>query len=207
LYHLIFSGGLVKRLFDIVVSLSALILLSPVFLFLVWQVREQLGRPVLFKQARPGLCGRPFTLIKFRTMTDERDSDGQLLPDPQRLNEFGRFLRSTSLDELPELWNVLRGDMSIVGPRLLLLDYLGKYTSEQSRRHEVRPGLTGWAQVCGRNSLSWEERFECDVWYLDNQSLWLDLKIIVRTIGVVLRRAGITQEGHVTMEPFRGSVD
>ena len=196
-----------KRIFDILVSFSALVLLSPVFLYLVWRVQVQLGRPVLFRQVRPGLYGRPFELIKFRTMTDERDSDGNLLSDSERLNDFGRFLRSTSLDELPELWNVLRGDMSIVGPRPLLMDYLGKYTREQSRRHEVRPGLTGWAQVCGRNKLSWEERFECDVWYVDNRSFWLDLKIIFRTIGVVIRRSGVAQDGHVTMEPFQGRID
>ena len=198
---------MVKRIFDILVSFSALVLLSPVFLYLVWRVQVQLGRPVLFRQVRPGLYGRPFELIKFRTMTDERDSDGNLLSDSERLNDFGRFLRSSSLDELPELWNVLRGDMSIVGPRPLLMDYLGKYTREQSRRHEVRPGLTGWAQVCGRNKLSWEERFECDVWYVDNRSFWLDLKIIFRTIGVVIRRSGVAQDGHVTMEPFQGRID
>jgi len=193
-----------KRLFDVIASAVLLIVLSPLMLVIAALVWVNLGTPVIFKQVRPGLHGRPFTLYKFRTMTDARDENGRLLPDEQRLTKFGRFLRSTSLDELPELFNVLKGDMSLVGPRPLLMEYLPLYTPEQARRHEVRPGITGWAQVNGRNAISWEEKFKYDVWYVDNWSLWLDLKILFMTIVAVLRRNGISAEGHATMPVFRG---
>lgn len=198
---------MVKRLFDVVVSALLLIVLAPVILLLAFLVRLFLGSPVLFKQVRPGLHGRPFTMYKFRTMTDERDDQGRLLPDEQRLTRLGRFLRSTSLDELPELFNVLKGDMSLVGPRPLLMEYLPLYTPEQARRHEVRPGITGWAQVNGRNAITWEEKFKYDVWYVDNWSFWLDIKILLLTILAVLRREGISAEGHATMPVFRGQGD
>lgn len=194
-----------KRFFDIVLSFTALVILSPLIAILAWQVRRKLGQSVLFRQTRPGLHARHFELIKFRTMTDERDADDNLLPDSDRLPPFGQFLRSTSLDELPELWNVLKGDMSLVGPRPLLMEYLDLYTPEQARRHEVRPGITGWAQVNGRNALTWDEKFEFDVWYVDNRSMWLDIKILFMTIARVLRRDAISHDGHVTMEKFRGS--
>ena len=193
-----------KRLFDIVVAALLLVLLSPLLLAVACMVKVSLGSPVLFKQVRPGLHGRPFTMYKFRTMTDARDAQGRLLPDERRLTKFGRFLRSTSLDELPELFNVLKGDMSLVGPRPLLMEYLPLYTPEQARRHEVRPGITGWAQVNGRNAISWEEKFEHDVWYVDNRSLWLDIKILWLTLLTVARREGISTQGHVTMPPFQG---
>lgn len=193
-----------KRLFDIVVAALLLVLLSPLLLAVACMVKVSLGSPVLFKQVRPGLHGRPFTMYKFRTMTDARDAQGRLLPDERRLTKFGRFLRSTSLDELPELFNVLKGDMSLVGPRPLLMEYLPLYTPEQARRHEVRPGITGWAQVNGRNAISWEEKFEHDVWYVDNRSLWLDIKILWLTLLTVARREGISAQGHVTMPPFQG---
>src|SRR5690606_14191037 len=196
---------MVKRLFDIVVSTFLLGILSPVMLLLAVLVRMSLGSPVIFKQVRPGLHGKPFTMYKFRTMTDARDAHGRLLPDEQRLTKLGRFLRSTSLDELPELFNVLKGDMSLVGPRPLLMEYLPLYTPEQARRHNVRPGMTGWAQVNGRNALSWEEKFEYDVWYVDNWSFWLDIKILWMTLVAVLRREGISADGHATMPPFTGS--
>jgi lipopolysaccharide/colanic/teichoic acid biosynthesis glycosyltransferase len=195
----------VKRLFDIIASFLILFLLSPLLTILAWQVHRKLGSPVFFRQSRPGLRGRPFQLIKFRTMTNEHDVEGNLLPDSERLPPFGRFLRSASLDELPELWNVLKGDMSLVGPRPLLMEYLDLYTDEQARRHEVRPGITGWAQVNGRNALSWEVKFKLDVWYVDNQSLWLDLKILLMTLAKVIRREGVSHAGHATMEKFRGS--
>jgi lipopolysaccharide/colanic/teichoic acid biosynthesis glycosyltransferase len=195
----------VKRLTDIALSSIGLLLLAPLILVLAVLVRVRLGSPVLFRQERPGLHGTPFTILKFRTMTDECDESGNLLPDDQRLTRFGRFLRASSMDELPELWNVLRGDMSLVGPRPLLMEYLPLYTPEQARRNEVRPGITGWAQVNGRNALSWEEKFKLDVWYVDNQSLWLDLKILFLTVMKVLVREGISGEGHATMERFRGS--
>jgi lipopolysaccharide/colanic/teichoic acid biosynthesis glycosyltransferase len=195
----------VKRLMDIALSSIGLLLLAPLILVLVVLVRVRLGSPVLFRQERPGLYGRPFIILKFRTMTDECDESGNLLPDDQRLTRFGRFLRASSMDELPELWNVLRGDMSLVGPRPLLMEYLPLYTTEQARRNEVRPGITGWAQVNGRNALNWEEKFKLDVWYVDNQSLWLDLKILFLTVKKVLVREGISGEGHATMERFRGS--
>ncbi len=194
-----------KRLLDLTLAGAGLIVLSPLLLILAILVRARLGGPVLFRQERPGLGGKPFTLYKFRTMTDARGPDGAPLPDAARLTPFGRFLRSTSLDELPELWNVLVGDMSLVGPRPLLSEYLPLYTPEQARRHEVRPGITGWAQVNGRNSLSWEERFALDVWYVDRCSLWLDLRILARTALMVLRREGVSAEGHATMPRFTGS--
>ncbi len=194
-----------KRLLDLVLVIPALILLAPVLACVALLVRLRLGSPVLFRQERPGIHGKPFTIMKFRTMTDARDDAGKLLPDDQRLTRFGRWLRSTSLDELPELFNVLKGDMSLVGPRPLRMRYLSRYTPTQMRRHEVRPGLTGWAQVNGRNTLSWEERFELDVWYVDHQTMWLDLHIIALTVQKVLKREGISQQGHVTMTEFKGS--
>lgn len=190
---------------DIVLSLSALILLSPV-MFVVWcLVRIKLGSPAIFKQERPGLNGKVFKLYKFRTMTDERDENGELLPDEVRLTKFGKALRSTSLDELPELWNIVKGDMSIVGPRPLLAKYLPLYSERQARRHEVRPGFTGLAQVKGRNSISWEEKFEWDVWYVDNITFGSDIKIILSTVKVVLKKDGISSGTSATMEEFRGS--
>ncbi len=195
----------VKRLVDIMVSALGIVVLSPVFLIIGLLVALDLGRPVLFVQERIGLYGKPFYLYKFRTMRDAVSPSGELLPDAQRLTRFGRILRSTSLDELPELINVLVGQMSLVGPRPLLPKYLDRYTSEQARRHEVKPGITGWAQVNGRNSLTWEERFRLDVWYVDNWSILLDLKILLMTIITVIRREGISSEGHATMAEFRGS--
>ena len=195
----------VKRVFDLVVATVAGFVLSPVLALLTLLVRRKLGHPVLFTQQRPGLHGRPFTLVKFRTMTDERGFDGSLLPDELRLPPFGRFLRSTSLDELPELWNVIRGDMSLVGPRPLLMDYLDRYSPRQARRHEVRPGITGWAQVNGRNVPSWQERLEMDVWYVENRSFRLDLRILLRTVVAVVRRDGVTAEGHATVPYFAGN--
>ncbi len=194
-----------KRLIDVVVAGAGLVVLSPVLAVVGVLVRRRLGSPVLFRQTRPGLHGRPFTMLKFRTMTDARDAGGALLPDAERLPPFGQFLRSTSLDELPELWNVLRGDMSLVGPRPLLTRYLPLYSARQARRHEVRPGITGLAQVSGRNTLGWDERFELDVWYVENRSLALDLRILSRTIARVVRRDGVSAEGHATMPPFEGS--
>jgi len=193
-----------KRLLDILLAALGLALLWPLLAVLALAVWSSVGRPVLFRQARPGLHGRPFEIIKFRTMTDERDVEGTLLPEAKRLTRMGRFLRSTSLDELPELWNVLKGDMSLVGPRPLLPSYLPLYSERQARRHEVRPGLTGWAQVNGRNTLGWAERLEMDVWYVENRSLLLDLRILAMTVWKVLRRDGVSQEGHVTMEQFKG---
>lgn len=194
-----------KRLLDILLAGSALIALSGPLLVLSLLVRSRLGRPVLFKQVRPGLGGQPFTMYKFRTMTDERGEDGELLPDALRLTPFGKFLRSTSLDELPELWNVLRGDMSLIGPRPLLMSYLPLYNERQYRRHEVRPGITGWAQVNGRNTLSWDEKFEHDVWYVENRNLWIDLRILLITIQKVVKRDGISANGEATMPKFMGS--
>ena len=194
-----------KKIFDVTVALGALAILSPVLGVVAIIVRAQLGAPVLFCQTRPGLQGKPFSILKFRTMTNARDAQGNLLPDAQRLTRFGRFLRSTSLDELPELFNVLRGDMSLVGPRPLLMAYLPLYSAEQARRHEVRPGITGWAQVNGRNALSWEEKFAMDVWYVDHRSLWLDMKILVLTVRKVLARDGISAAGEATMPRFTGS--
>ncbi|MBI2747502.1 MAG: sugar transferase [Burkholderiales bacterium] len=193
-----------KRLFDLIVAISALAVLALPLLVLYAMVRRQLGSPVLFRQVRPGLRGRPFMMVKFRTMTDERGPDGELLPDARRLTAFGRFMRASSLDELPELWNVLRGEMSLVGPRPLLMEYLPLYSPEQARRHEVRPGITGWAQVNGRNAVSWEERFKLDVWYVDHRSLWLDLRILWLTVRKVLVREGISAQGEATMPRFTG---
>ncbi len=194
----------VKRGVDVVVAAVALVVLSPVLAVLAWQVARRLGRPVLFRQVRPGRGERPFTLVKFRTMTDERGPDGALLPDADRLTPFGQWLRSTSLDELPELVNVLRGQMSLVGPRPLLMEYLDRYSPTQRRRHEVRPGITGWAQVNGRNVAAWEDQLAMDVWYVEHRSAWLDLRILARTVWQVVRRSGISQEGHATREPFGG---
>lgn len=200
-----YNRTMLKRLVDIVASAAVLVVLSPVLAVTALLVCIKLGSPVLFRQVRPGLDERPFGLIKFRSMTDARDAHGELLPDARRLPRFGRWLRSTSLDELPELWNVLRGDMSLVGPRPLLMQYLPLYSSEQRRRHEVRPGLTGLAQVEGRNALTWDEKFAADVRYVDCQSLWLDLTIIARTVTMILRRDGISAPGEATMPPFTGA--
>lgn len=194
-----------KRAFDFAFSIAALVLLSPLFFVLAILVRSFLGKPVLFRQDRPGLDAKSLTLLKFRTMTDARDAQGQLLPDAQRLTALGRFLRSTSLDELPELINVIRGEMSLVGPRPLLPQYLDRYTTEQMRRHEVKPGITGWAQIHGRNALDWNDKLALDLWYVDHQSFWLDLRILAKTVGHVLRREGIAQPGHVTMPEFLGT--
>jgi lipopolysaccharide/colanic/teichoic acid biosynthesis glycosyltransferase len=196
---------MIKRILDILVSALALILLAPILVIISLQVFRKLGSPVLFRQNRPGLHGKSFIMLKFRTMTSELNSEGKLLPDAVRLTPFGYILRSSSLDELPELWNVLKGDMSLVGPRPLLMEYLPLYSPEQARRHEVRPGITGWAQVNGRNALSWEEKFRLDVWYVDNQSLWLDLKILFFTVKKVLLRDGISAAGETTMPRFTGS--
>ncbi|MQX54379.1 sugar transferase [Alcanivorax sediminis] len=193
-----------KRLMDIVGALCGLLVLGPLILLLALLVRVKLGSPVLFRQVRPGMDGRPFAMAKFRTMTDARDASGDLLPDADRLTGIGQFLRSSSLDELPELWNVLKGDMSLVGPRPLLMEYLPLYSDRQARRHEVRPGITGWAQINGRNALSWEDKFELDVWYVDNRTLWLDVKILFLTMWKVVRRDGISQEGEATMSRFEG---
>lgn len=197
---------MIKRLIDITASSVALITLSPVLAVTAWKVKKNLGSPVLFKQTRPGLNGKPFEMIKFRTMKDATDKEGNLLSDSERLTPFGQKLRSTSLDELPELWNVLRGDMSLVGPRPLLMEYLPLYDSEQARRHNVRPGVTGYAQVNGRNAISWEQKFALDTWYVDNQSLWLDIKILAKTVKQVLIKDGINAEGEATMSKFTGSI-
>ena len=196
-----------KRLIDIVAAMLGLILLSPVIVATALVVRRRLGSPVLFRQRRPGLHGQPFTLVKFRTMRDDRDADGRLLDDAQRLTQTGRRLRSTSLDELPELWNVVRGEMSLVGPRPLLTSYLDRYSPEQARRHAARPGITGWSQVNGRNAAPWEDRLAMDVWYVDHWSLYLDLRILARTVRSVLRREGISAEGHATVAEFVGTPD
>ena len=194
-----------KRLFDFFASLLGLLLLALPLLGMIWLIRRKLGSPVFFRQVRPGMNGKPFEMVKFRTMTDKRGPDGQLLPDAQRLTHFGRFLRSSSLDELPELWNVLKGDMSLVGPRPLLMEYLPLYSPEQARRHEVRPGVTGWAQINGRNAINWEDKFKLDTWYVDNKSLWLDIKILWLTVKKVLVREGISAVGEATMSKFTGS--
>lgn len=198
---------MVKRLFDFVMASFGLVVLSPVLAVLAWQIRKKLGSPVLFRQTRPGLHGKPFQMVKFRTMRDAIGVDGQPLPDSERMTPFGSFLRSASLDELPELWNVLKGEMSLVGPRPLLMEYLPLYSPEQARRHEVRPGVTGWAQINGRNALSWEEKFRLDVWYVDNRSFWLDLKILALTVKKVFVREGISAAGEVTAAKFTGSGD
>ena len=196
-----------KRLFDIAVSAVALVLLSPIMLVVALMVRSKLGSPVLFRQVRPGLNGKPFTLVKFRTMRDAQDRSGRPLPDEERLISFGRTLRSTSLDELPELWNVLKGDMSLVGPRPLLMQYLERYSPEQARRHDVRPGLTGWTQVKGRNALNWPEKLMLDIWYVDNRSFLLDLRIMAMTVKQLFARQGISHEGSETMPEFMGDPD
>ena len=198
---------LVKRLLDIIIAAAALVLLSPVLLLLAWQIRRKLGTPVLFRQVRPGRGGIPFVMYKFRTMRDAADENGRPLPDAERLTPFGRKLRAASLDELPELWNVLKGDMSLVGPRPLLMEYLPLYNAEQRRRHLVRPGITGWAQVNGRNAISWPEKFRLDVWYVENRSLLLDIKILFLTVKKVLDRSGINSEGEATVTKFTGNDD
>lgn len=194
----------IKRCIDVLGAGLGLIMLSPFLLIVFLAIWVNIGSPILFKQSRPGFNGKPFKMYKFRTMTNERDAVGNLLPDEQRLNRLGKFLRSTSLDELPELFNVLKGDMSLVGPRPLLIQYLERYTPEQARRHEVKPGITGWAQINGRNALSWEEKFALDVWYIDNQSIWLDIKILFLTVVKVFKREGISATGEATMAEFRG---
>ncbi len=196
---------ILKPALDVLIAASMLVLLSPVLFIVAVLVRIKLGSPVLFRQRRPGLNGRPFVLYKFRTMTDGREASGQLLSDAERLTKFGRFLRSTSLDELPELFNVLVGEMSLVGPRPLLMEYLDRYTVEQARRHEARPGITGWAQVNGRNAILWEQKFELDVWYVDHASLALDMKIIMLTVWKILKREGINEPGQSTMREFMGN--
>lgn len=198
---------MIKRVFDIFCAALALLILSPVIAAIAWQIRRRLGSPVLFRQTRPGLNGKPFEMIKFRSMRDAVDARGNPLPDSERMTPFGAFMRASSLDELPELWNVLKGDMSLVGPRPLLMEYLPLYSPEQRRRHEVRPGVTGWAQINGRNALSWEEKFRLDVWYIDNRSFWLDLKILFLTVKKVLVRDGISAAGEVTMPKFTGSIE
>jgi len=199
------SDDALKRVIDVLGASTALVVLSPLLAVVAVLVRVRMGPPVLFRQLRPGREGRPFELTKFRTMTDQRGPDGTLLPDAQRLTALGRFLRRTSIDELPELVNVVRGDMSLVGPRPLLMEYLPRYSPQQARRHEVRPGVTGWTQVNGRNALTWEEKFALDVWYVEHRSTRLDLEILGRTVSQVLGGQGVSAPGHATMEPFRGS--
>lgn len=196
---------MIKRFFDVISSLILILFLFPVYIVTWFIVRIKIGTPSIFKQKRPGLNGKIFFVYKFRTMTDERDGNGELLPDSCRLTSFGKLLRTLSLDELPQLWNVLKGDMSFVGPRPLLVEYLPLYSERQARRHKVRPGITGWAQVNGRNAISWEQKFEYDVWYVENQSLWLDFKILLLTVKKVFVSEGISQEGQATMEKFKGS--
>lgn len=193
-----------KRILDLCITIPALIILSPLLLLLSIFVRIFLGPAIIFRQERPGWHVKPFLLFKFRTMTDDLDQEGRLLPDDQRMTVFGRFMRSASLDELPELFNVLKNDMSLVGPRPLLVQYLDRYTPEQARRHEVKPGITGWAQIHGRNALTWEEKFKLDVWYVDNWSIWLDIKILFITAWKIIKREGISHPGHATMEEFKG---
>lgn len=194
-----------KRVFDLLLTFPTLLLLLPVLFVAFVLVRYNLGSPIFYKQKRPGKDGVPFTLYKFRTMRNDTNKNGTLLPDDKRLTGFGKFLRASSIDELPELWNVIKGDMSLVGPRPLLMQYLERYTPEQARRHEVEPGITGWAQVNGRNAITWEEKFKLDVWYVDNRSLWLDVKIILMTIWKILQREGISQPGQTTMKEFNGT--
>jgi lipopolysaccharide/colanic/teichoic acid biosynthesis glycosyltransferase len=199
------SGNWAKRAFDLLAAGAGLIVLSPLLAVTGLVIRLSMGSPVLFRQKRPGYRGRPFTLVKFRTMGGERNAAGDLLPDSKRLTAIGRFLRSTSIDELPALWNVIRGEMSLVGPRPLLMEYLPRYNQEQMRRHDVRPGITGWAQVNGRNAVTWERKFELDVWYVDHRSFLLDLRILALTMVNVMRREGISQPGRATADPFQGS--
>ncbi|WP_180066592.1 sugar transferase [Acinetobacter sp. YH12129] len=196
---------MLKRLLDIVIASSALVLLSPVYALVAYKVKKNLGSPVLFRQLRPGLHGKPFEMVKFRTMKDALDLDGNPLPDSERLTAFGKMLRATSLDEMPELWNVIKGDMSIVGPRPLLMEYLPLYNREQAKRHNVRPGITGHAQVNGRNAISWEKKFELDTWYVENQSLWLDFKIMLKTVKKVIAKDDISAEGEATTTKFTGT--
>ena len=196
---------MLKRLLDIIIASIALILLSPLYAFVAYKVKKNLGSPVLFRQVRPGLHGKPFEMIKFRTMKDAVDEQGNPLPDSERLTPFGQMLRSTSLDEMPELWNVIKGDMSIVGPRPLLMEYLPLYNQEQAKRHLVRPGMTGHAQVNGRNAISWEEKFKLDTWYVENQSVWLDFKIMLKTVKKVLAKDDINEAGEATMTKFTGT--
>ena len=196
---------MLKRLLDIVIASSALVLLSPVYALVAYKVKKNLGSPVLFRQLRPGLYGKPFEMVKFRTMKDALDLDGNPLPDSERLTAFGKMLRATSLDEMPELWNVIKGDMSIVGPRPLLMEYLPLYNEQQAKRHNVRPGITGYAQVNGRNAISWEKKFELDTWYVENRSLWLDFKIMLKTVQKVLSKDDISAEGEATMSKFTGT--
>ena len=196
---------MLKRLLDIIIASIALILLSPLYAFVAYKVKKNLGSPVLFRQVRPGLHGKPFEMIKFRTMKDAVDAQGNPLPDSERLTPFGKMLRSTSLDEMPELWNVIKGDMSVVGPRPLLTEYLPLYTAEQAKRHHVRPGMTGHAQVNGRNAIGWEEKFKLDTWYVDHQSTLLDFKIMFKTVHKVLAKDDISAEGEVTMTKFTGT--
>ncbi|HAB44502.1 MAG TPA: sugar transferase [Acinetobacter sp.] len=196
---------MLKRLLDIIIASIALILLSPLYAFVAYKVKKNLGSPVLFHQVRPGLHGKPFEMIKFRTMKDAVDEQGNPLPDSERLTPFGQMLRSTSLDEMPELWNVIKGDMSIVGPRPLLMEYLPLYSPEQAKRHDVRPGMTGHAQVNGRNAIGWEEKFKLDTWYVENQSIWLDFKIMFKTVHKVLAKDDISAEGEATMTKFTGT--
>lgn len=196
---------MLKRVLDVMIASTALLLLSPVYFFVAYKVRKNLGSPVLFRQVRPGLHGKPFEMIKFRSMKDAVDENGNPLPDSERLTPFGQMLRATSLDEMPELWNVIKGEMSIVGPRPLLMEYLPLYNSQQAKRHNVRPGMTGYAQVNGRNAISWEEKFKLDTWYVENQSLWLDFKIMLKTVKKVLAKDDISAEGEATMTKFTGS--
>jgi len=198
---------MLKRLFDIGAATTALIILSPVYAITAYKVKKNLGSPILFSQTRPGQDGVPFEMIKFRTMKDAIDSAGNPLPDSERLTDFGKALRNSSLDELPELWNVIKGDMSLVGPRPLLMEYLPLYSKEQARRHNVRPGITGYAQVNGRNAIDWDKKFELDTWYVDNQSLWLDIKILFKTVKKVVIKDGISADGEATMSKFMGSQD
>ncbi len=199
------SEPMLKRVLDIAIASTALVLLSPVYALVAYKVKKNLGSPVLFRQTRPGLYGKPFEMIKFRTMKDAVDTQGNPLPDSERLTPFGKMLRATSLDEMPELWNVIKGDMSIVGPRPLLMEYLPLYNAEQAKRHDVRPGITGHAQVNGRNAISWEKKFELDTWYVEHQSLWLDFKIMLKTIQKVIAKDDISAEGEATMSKFTGS--
>ena len=196
---------MLKRVLDIAIASTALVLLSPVYALVAYKVKKNLGSPVLFRQTRPGLHGKSFEMIKFRTMKDAVDAQGNPLPDSERLTPFGKMLRATSLDEMPELWNVIKGDMSIVGPRPLLMEYLPLYNAEQAKRHDVRPGITGHAQVNGRNAISWEKKFELDTWYVEHQSLWLDFKIMLKTIQKVIAKDDISAEGEATMSKFTGS--
>lgn len=198
---------MIKRLFDVTAATTVLVALSPLYAITAYKVSKNLGSPVLFRQTRPGLDGKPFEMIKFRTMKDATDSDGNPLPDSERLTDFGKALRNSSLDELPELWNVLKGDMSLVGPRPLLMEYLPLYSKAQARRHNARPGITGYAQVNGRNAIGWDKKFELDTWYVDNQSLWLDIKILLKTVKKVVIKDGISADGEATMSKFTGSKD